>query len=260
MRLPVVRGLIERRILLTYRVDPAVAAALLPSPFVLQAVNGYAVAGICLIRLGQVRARGCPSWFGLSSENAAHRFAVTWQERGETIDGVYIPRRDTSSRLNALVGGRIFPGFHHHARFQVRESSHRWQVALMSDDAAVDVAVDACPTAAWRSELFDTLENASAFYRRGARGYSPTLHTNHYDGLELRCDEWQVTPLAVSDVRSNYFDDRRLFPSGSIAFDSALLMRNIPHRWIGLTTLSDACGGGASSALHEYADVATRSC
>lgn len=33
MRIPVVRGVIERRILVNYRVDPEVLAPLLPSPF-----------------------------------------------------------------------------------------------------------------------------------------------------------------------------------------------------------------------------------
>jgi len=76
--LPIIRGVIDRRILVNFTVDPAVAAKLLPRPFRPKLVNGFAVAGICLIRLKQIRPRGWPAILGISSENAAHRIAVEW--------------------------------------------------------------------------------------------------------------------------------------------------------------------------------------
>jgi hypothetical protein len=51
------------------------------------------------------------------------------------------------------------------------------------------------------------------------------------DGLLLKVTDWRVTPLEVDYVRSAYFDDETIFPSGSIEFDHALLMRDIPHEW-----------------------------
>ncbi|HEV2242894.1 MAG TPA: DUF2071 domain-containing protein, partial [Streptosporangiaceae bacterium] len=73
MRAPAVRAVMERRLLVNYRVDPELLAALLPAPFRPVLVGGYGVAGICLIRLGQVRPEGVPARAGLTSENAAHR-------------------------------------------------------------------------------------------------------------------------------------------------------------------------------------------
>src|SRR5688572_22191214 len=104
MKIPVLRGLIERRILVNYRVDPGVLAPLLPAPFRPRLVGGFGMAGICLIRLRGVRPRLFPSWLGISSENAAHRVAVEWDEGGVVREGVYVRRRDTDSRLNALAG------------------------------------------------------------------------------------------------------------------------------------------------------------
>jgi hypothetical protein len=51
MRLPVIRGVIDRRILVNYRVAPEVLAKTLPPPFRPKLYNGHGVAGICLIRL-----------------------------------------------------------------------------------------------------------------------------------------------------------------------------------------------------------------
>ena len=143
MHLPVIRGLIDRRILVNYRVRPEALCRVLPEPFRPLLVGGMGMAGICLIRLTHVRPRLVPGWLGLGSENAAHRIAVEWDCDGERREGVYIPRRDTSSRLNRLIGGRLFPGFHHLAKFDVRESDGRYQIALDSDDGRTHLAIDA---------------------------------------------------------------------------------------------------------------------
>lgn len=232
MKIPVIRGLIERRILINYRVDPQVLAAQLPAPFRPKLVHGFGMAGICLIRLAQVRPRRLPAWLGFSSENAAHRVAVEWDEAGVTRQGVYVRRRDSNSRFNAFVGGRLFPGFHHHARFTIDEAAEHWNVALQSDDGATSVAVrthraERLPA----TSIFETLAAASAFFAAGSLGYSDTPTPGRYQGLELNCQQWQVEPLAVDEVRSSYFDDESRFPRGSIEFDNALLMRGIEHEW-----------------------------
>ena len=130
MRLPLVRGVIDRRILVNFRVEPAVLSALLPHPLRPKLVHGRGVAGICLIRLRHIRPRFVPSRFGITSENAAHRIAVVWDGGGE---GVFIPRRDTSSRLNSLAGGRLFPGVHHRSTFTVVER-HPWYSIAIADE------------------------------------------------------------------------------------------------------------------------------
>src|SRR5262249_2541098 len=130
MQIPIIRGLIERRILVNFRVDADVLARLLPRPFRPKLVNGAGVAGVCLIRLKNIRPKFLPSFVGISSENAAHRIAVEWEQGHETKEGVFIPRRDTSSRLNMLAGGRLFPGVHHHADFQVQEHGENYLIEL----------------------------------------------------------------------------------------------------------------------------------
>ena len=87
MRPPSMSSVIERRLLVNYRVDPEVAAKLLaplqlPAPLRPQLVNGWAVAGICLIRLGRLRPSRLPGWAGMRTENAAHRIAVEWDSTG----------------------------------------------------------------------------------------------------------------------------------------------------------------------------------
>src|SRR6266511_567156 len=104
---PAMHGVIDRRILVNLRVSPASLQAILPFPFQPRLIRGWGMAGICLIRLKQIRPLGLSARFGISSENAAHRIAVKWEAEGRGQEGVYIPRRDTSSRINAFAGGRL---------------------------------------------------------------------------------------------------------------------------------------------------------
>jgi len=233
MHLPVIRGLIDRRILVNYRVAPDALRRVLPEPFRPQLVGGVGIAGICLIRLVQVRPQFASlAPLGLASENAAHRIAVEWDQGGEQREGVYIPRRDTSSHFNRLVGGRLFPGYHHHARFDVRETGGRYRIALDSDDRLTHLAIDARIADQMPSRsTFRSQDEASEFFRRGAIGYSATPSPGVFDCLELRSFSWSVEPLEISHVESSFFDDARRFPRGSVEFDSALLMRRIDHQW-----------------------------
>ena len=203
---------------------------------------GVGMAGICLIRLKHIRPRFLPAWLGISSENAAHRIAVQWESAGQSREGVYVLRRDTSSHLNSAAGGRLFPGIHHHGRFQVEESHDHYRIILDSDDGETHVAVEGQAAAGLPSaSIFPSLNEASEFFQRGSLGYSPASKSGTFDGLELRSPTWNVSPLAIERVESSFFENRSLFPSNSVQFDCALLMRDIQHVWRARESLGTEC-------------------
>ena len=238
MRIPTIHGIIERRILANYQVAPDILAKVLPPPFRPKTINGVGIAGICLIRLKHIKPHFITGNFGLSSENAAHRIAVEWTEDDRLCEGVYIPRRDTSSKLNTFVGGRLFPGFHNHAQFSVVESDSHYRVALDSDDGKTHVLVEGqVSTDLPTTSTFGSLPEASAFFEAGSLGYSVTSCVGEYDGLELRSLKWSVEPLQIEKIESSFFEDEHFFPQGSLRFDCALIMRNIQHEWHGRESL-----------------------
>lgn len=235
---PRVAGVVERRLLVNYRLDPDVAARLVPAPFRPQLVGGAAVAGICLIRMGSLRPAGLPGWLGVRSENAAHRFAVSWESGGETRHGVYIPRRDSSSALSVLVGSRVFTGEYHRADFSVREDASRLRVGFVARDGSARVAVDVSVAADLRgSRLFPDVAAASAFFEQGSVGFSATRAPGRFDGMALRTDAWAVEPGIVRSASSSYFD---ALPPGSAELDSVLVMRQVPVVWDALPALDAA--------------------
>jgi Uncharacterized conserved protein (COG2071) len=232
MRLPTIQGIIRRRILANFRVDPQVMQRQLPSRFRPKLHDGFAVAGICMIGLDRIRPKLMPEVVGISSENAAHRVAVLWEEDDSIREGVFISRRDTNSQLNVLLGGRLFPGEHHLASFSVQEANAAVNIKMKSADAAVKVEIEGNIVEELPStSIFSSLADASSFFECGSLGYSVTSEQNRLDGLMLETKDWRVEPLDVIRVHSSYFLDEAKFPKKSVEFDHALIMRNVAHEW-----------------------------
>jgi hypothetical protein len=231
MNRPPIKGVIERRLLVNYRADPEAVAALLPPGFRPQLVGGAAVTGLCLVRLGALRPSGISPRLGLRSENAAHRFAVEWDDDTGVKTGVYIQRRFSDALVNVLGGGRLYPGVHHRADFRVEETPRQVRVAFSARDGSARVDVHAERAEYLSSSLFGDLHQASEFFRMGSAGLSPARAARTVEGLELHTEGWAVHPLAVRSAHSSLFDDPATFPPGSIELDSALLMLNTPVVW-----------------------------
>ena len=232
MYMPAIRGVIERRILVNYRVDADWAAPLLPAPFRPWLIGGRAIAGLCLIRLGRLRPRGLPALFNLRSENLAHRIAVEWNAGGERRRGVYVWRRDTASRWIRFAGGRFFPGVHQEAAFVVNEADDDYRIDVESLDGAAGLSLDARigdgPSA---GSAFRTLAQANSFFQAGAVGYSLDRQRSELEGLRLETFGWNLQPLDVQHVTARFFDNPERFPPRAVEFDSAFVMHNVEHEW-----------------------------
>lgn len=232
MLLDTIHGTIDRRILLNYRLDPGALQRVLPRPFRPKLFAGYGIGGVCMIRFARLRPRHVPAWLGLNSENAAHRIAVEWDQDGELCEGVFIPRRDTNSRFNRALGGRVFPGVFSGAIFASRETGTALALTIQTAEGRTDVAFAGQVAASLPAgSVFPSVAAAAGFFSLGATGYSATRDPRLFDGMELHSLRWAVTPLAIDHAESAFFGDRVRFPAGSAELDCALLMRGIAHEW-----------------------------
>jgi hypothetical protein len=148
-----------------------------------------------------------------------------------------------------MIGGRIFPGEHHRARFQVRESKERYEVAFESLDRSAMAAVDLRAVQDWPvGSVFSSLAEASSFFEESPLGLSPTRRVGDYDGVELCCRSWDVAPLVIESAESSFFGNRGVFPGSAVELDSAILMRSIPVTWKWRTGLTLPTGSVPQSA------------
>jgi Uncharacterized conserved protein (COG2071) len=240
MNIPVLQGIIRRRLLVNFRVDPDVIQKSLPAPFRPKVHRGHAIAGLCLIRMEHLHFAGLPPILGLSSENAAHRVAIEWTDKhGESHEGVFIHRRDSDSLLSHLAGGRLFPGVHHPAKFRVEDDGRKIGFAMRSRKGEISVHLqgeeaDGLPA----GSCFRSLAESSRFFEGGCIGYSPALHPPRLDGMRLETLQWTVLPFAVSQLESSWFNGSTKSVFGAVEFDHALVMRNVDHCWRSVEDLS----------------------
>ncbi|MEY2507986.1 MAG: hypothetical protein QOH01_2315 [Verrucomicrobiota bacterium] len=232
MLLDTIHGIIDRRVLLNYHIDPEVLQQVLPPGFRPKVFRGKGIGGVCMIRFRELRPRKVPAWLGLGSENAAHRIAVEWDQDDGTKEGVFIPRRDTNSTLNKLLGGTVFPGIFDKGSFVAHETVDEISVTIRRQDGSEEAHFkgrvgQALPD----TSLFDTVEQAASFFSLGATGYSATREKGHYHGMELRSLDWSIDPMEVEAAHTSFFSDRARFPEGSVELDCALVMRGIEHEW-----------------------------
>ncbi|MEP6648505.1 MAG: hypothetical protein ABJA74_01130 [Lapillicoccus sp.] len=138
-----------------------------------------------------------------------------------------------------MVGGRLFPGEHHSARFEVDEQNEQIRVAFTSREGSASVGVRVQLTGDLNdSQLFPDTESASAFFEAGSVGYSATHDPERFDGLALETNAWRVEPAEVLEAHSTFFDDAATFPPGTIQLDNALVMRRIPVTWRAMPALA----------------------
>ncbi|MBK8268607.1 MAG: DUF2071 domain-containing protein [Planctomycetes bacterium] len=232
MKLPTIQGVIQSRLLLNYRVAPEVLKAMLPSPFRPKLANGFAIVGICLIRLRGLRPSLLPGGWGISVDSTAHRVAVEWSIGSTMQTGVYIFRRDCASRFVRLLGGRVFPGVHSKASVNVIESDDQIQWDVKTRYGVGDLSIDVATNCLMPlTSALGSLESAREFFAEGACGYSPRRSGGNLDGVKLCIPDFRLMPAQVNSLRSSFFENQLIFAGGSIEFDSAFLMRDIVHHW-----------------------------
>ena len=238
--LPLIQGVIARRMLLNFRADPEVVQRLLPAPLQVDKRNGHAIVGVCLIRLENLRPHRVPGPLGLSSENLAHRVAIQYPASDGIRPGVFVWRRETDRRLLELLGGRLFPGVHHHARFQVSEDASHLAMDVTSNDGKADVRFSARVLSEWRhTPSFGSFDEVSEFFRKGDCGFSCSLRGDELEGMQLKMLKWEIVPMEVESQHCAFYSDLQRFPPGSIDFDCGLFMRGLPHEWHQLTDIPE---------------------
>lgn len=226
MFLPSLSARIARRVLLNLRVDPEYwsRSGRLPSRLEPVDVDGASIAGVCLIRLRELRPAWAPRGLGVSTEGAAFRVACRDRDRNGARC-VAIIGRWTSSRLVRWTDG-VTPMHHRFARFTSTETASSVEITV--NDAAVGDTchVKASATAAWPGDsVFGSVDEASAFFAQEADGHTVGDGGACLGGVSLTVPEWRVTPLAVEEVTFPWL------PQDVFDVDHALLMRDAESTW-----------------------------
>jgi hypothetical protein len=238
-----ITGLMKRRLLVNWRVPLPIARQVLPRGVRPATVNGFAVAGLCFVRLEKIRPVGLPAWTGLDSENLAVRMAVEWDgPAGDLRKTVLIFHRQTASRVNSILCRRMGYGIHALGDFFVRDLLISTDITVRATDhvARASVRVPGNPQRIQPGSIFDSIDQTVTFFRGGECGYSPTGVSGEWTGARLRMHQWDLRPLEILSAQSTLLD--HLF-QGQARLDSAFIMRNLEHTWTpcGLENFGECC-------------------
>jgi len=205
------RSRVHTRILLNFRMDPAVIRPFIPPGLEPVLVNGAAVAGVCFIRQQRIRPAGLPSFTGVALEAAAHRVAVT--RDGERA--VLVLRRDAPGLL-PKIASRITA-----ATFGAGEIAWDGLTArLLASDGAT-ASIDAASGDRLASTLFASPDAAADFFRRESLSIEPT-------GRMLRVSlpaRWTVAAIEHATLASSFLASVGAEP------DSAFVARDLDAVW-----------------------------
>ena len=225
-----VHAFMDRRLLVNFRMPLDAALEKLPDGFEPQPVKGYAMIGICLIRLTHLRPFGTPPLVQLASENAAHRIACLYpDENGNRKPGVYILERHTDSIANHLAGGRLFPGHHHKATFTTYESPTIWKVGFWGTDGTKVQVIVRQATQVADGSVFEDMDAATCFFQQGTDGWSMRKQGEELEGARIKCHNWNFKPLQIELARSSMLDAIQNETGCVLELDSAFLMEGVNH-------------------------------
>jgi hypothetical protein len=221
----VLDGVLARRLLLHYRVEPELARGLVKPPLAPRIRGGKAVAGVSLIHLEEL---GPPALrpLGLELEAMVHWLAV--EGRG-AHPGFAILRRDTDSRLVAALGRPLFRAPHHLARFTVEEDPRRIKLRATTAGGAGDLEVAVEFGAAFRpTQSFVSLADAERFLGGIGAALAEAEAGSVLEAVRLRQVPQGFEPVRLLGAVASFFEDRDRFPAGGAVLDGALAMRALP--------------------------------
>jgi hypothetical protein len=220
---------LEQKLLLVFRAEPDTLAEWLPAEIRLRPFRGLGIAGIWIERRQQKASRLLPARLA-ATQNIVHHIYVTRDLAPQREKaGIFVVRRDTSSRWLSWSTTGPEVDRRHHARFRVRRRHESIDLIADSDDRVMHVALAARLTEQLPvNSAFHSLADATAFLQpssafMGAVGGLTPLATPG-------TTKWRLQPLAVKRIESSLFSSPTT-PCGQLEFDSAFTLRSIEFSW-----------------------------
>jgi hypothetical protein len=209
---------VRSRVLAIYHGNPAALAERLPASVRPRLVHGRALVVLCYTRLGTLGSRFLPHR-GACSNHLAYRVLVERERRGALQPETWVARRETSSRLGAGLGERLFGKEHGRATFAIEEQDRTFTLCV-SSGRGEELYLRAEPAPGSESRLFPGGREVQALLRASGDVHPADFLVPEADAIDAR-GELAPEPLIVHEIRSTFLDDPATFPEGTLEFDSA---------------------------------------
>jgi len=210
---------VRSRVLVLYRVDPSIAAGLLPAGVRPRLHHGQAIGLMCFTRLGSLRGRFLPSKDAVS-DHLDYRFAVEREGAGKS----WVLHRETSSWLGGRLGERIIRGKYVRSRFEIQEGTFEFELRVESEHGEeLYLRAEACGTSP--AKLVPTPHDLERYLTACGSAEPHDVLAPEADRIDAQ-DGFAPQPLSIFELRSRFFENRELFPPGTATVDGAWKLAN----------------------------------
>ncbi len=215
-----VAGIIRRCIHINYRIVPELVQPLLPPNLTLRLHGGFAMAGICVLQLEKVRAKGRMEFLGSSHNASAHRIAVSFKDaQGQPQQGLHVFLRHCNSSPGMVGGGWIFKEQPKPAEFKYDGVGGTVFSEMKSKDGSTHFRIAGTPSAEIsRQSGFADIGEAASFFMPGKT-----------DGTFR--PPWKYESIEIKALATSVFSGTPQFPEHSTFLDSALMALDTEHVW-----------------------------
>ena len=218
-------GTIQRRLLVNSWVDPDEVARHLPAglrPHV--GSTGGVIVGCCMIEIADIRPWPLPAVVGVNVRAAAHRISIEVGPEDSPTMAVYVPGRNTDSKMAILAGGRVFPGVHKQSHVDVVDTPDELGWSIRNDstaDSTFDIVANAdlSNAAPATSEVADIVIGTTL-------GLSPGHRPDDLEAVQMLTASSDAKIVALPNLESSFIGGF----SSAVETDT-LLMSNVDVIW-----------------------------
>lgn len=196
-------GTIRRRLLVNAWADPDEVESHLPTglrPHV--GSTGGVIVGCCMIEIADIRPWPLPAAAGVDVRAAAHRISVDVGPESAPRTAVYVPGRNTDSKLTIAAGGRVFPGVHKSARVSVKDETDElsWSISNYSNGGSafdITTTADLSNAAPASSEVAEIVIGTTL-------GLSPGHRTTTLEAVQMVTATSDAEIVVLADLESSF--------------------------------------------------------
>lgn len=224
-------GMVTRRFLITYPVQPEALSGFLPPDAELSTWQGLAWVSACFVNIRRMRPCMVPDPVGIEFNYLIHRTrARVPYPDGLRRETVLVLEANINNRLFAAIGQRLH-GVGFHARdIRLLEEPDCWRVRMRADDGALlfqaDIAKASIADELPAESRFPDLAAADRFLLNVSYGAEWHAQTRRLQLLAETHDAWRAQ---AGSCRTQRFAFLESLDAAAPQADHVITMTNVPH-------------------------------
>lgn len=217
--------------IINYAIDPGVLRRLVPPQLDLDLTYDHGFVTIVCADMVRMRPSPLPRLLGITYDQVVYRVPVRYRD----TPGLYFLGSDAEQPL-MVAAGAVFSMFGvRRSRTRITDAGDRWSVDVFGRGPGIDLhaflKLDPGSTALPPTSVFGSAQEARAFLIDRFVAFVPGSGHEPMRRVEVQRGTWDVLLPSMMDIRSDWLDGSRDFPSASATLDCVFVARDIPYHW-----------------------------